>query len=306
MTATEKFCGECGWAKPEEPVEVKVSPAAAVRQALAESVPFPEEVTQTRILDIKNGVDLTKTPKATKEEVVHIPTKEEYDDYTAKMEAEAKLELEEYKASHKTHAALPAKSSMPSKGVIAGIVLGTLIISAGIGGFFLWQGQKSTTTTQPVVAVPVTPPQEVAKPVEPTVEPPKAEVAQEPVVKPEPPKAVETPKVEAKKAQKPIMATTKPIVKPKTEAVRDTMPAKAEPVRVETAAETKDVGHVVGEVQSWLRSNGYNVVASVKDNKLVLKGIDTGTVLPAEKAKIMAKVKSYGVPVRDLIVVDTN
>lgn len=298
MKAKSRFCGGCDYERPIE--EPKASVAAAVQQAMKEAEPFPEEVTKTRIIDVKNGVDKTAKPSE------QPSLGEDLTLDVTKLEDEAKCKLEEYIASSKTRAAVPGKSFMPSKGVIAGILIGTLVICAGVGGYFWYHGSSTTTQVQPVVSTPVTPPIETPKPAEIPVVEQKQEVAQEPVVKPEPAKTADKPKVEPKKAQTANVTPRKPIEKKNIEVVRDTMPLKSTTstisVKTAPAAEPQNVGHVVGEVQSWLRSNGFNVVAAVKDDKLVVKGSAT----TAEKTKIMTKVRGYGVPVRDLVVEDIN
>ena len=306
MKATARFCGNCDYEKPVEPIVVtepivveKDDLAAAVRKVVDEYKP-PE---------VQPAGDIQEVTELKKEIINIIPSKEEFNDFSKKMESGAKREIADYKkASSETRAGVPVNTPKTSHNVLIAVIAGIIVISAGIGGFFYFSGHQQATPPQPPVLaapVPVTTTTPEVKPAEP--ETPKAEVAQETPKQPELPKLEDKPKVEPKKAQKPNVATRKPTAEKKPEVIKETMPAKVEPVKtVEPAAEAKDVGHVAGEVQSWLSSNGFNVVAAAKDNKIVVKGSGAGSVKPAEHAKIMTKVKSYGVPVRDLIVVNTN
>ena len=268
MAESERFCGECGW---ERPVETATAPP----------ITYPDEVTKTVILDTNTGIN-----------------------HAAKETVRKEVETDSYAEKSTTPSpSVGTSASRTSKGALAALVGGILIITAGIGGYFYYRGSPSTAV-QPVTTAPATQQQETRKPAEPVAEQPKSEVVQDKPVHTETPAEVQKPASETKKAQKPNVDTRKAVVKQKTEVVKETLPSKSTtadaPVKTSTPADSQDIGNAVSQVQAWLRNNNMYVVASVKNDVIVLKG----AVKPEEKARLTARMKEMGVNYKDFVSVD--
>ncbi|MDA8084088.1 MAG: hypothetical protein M0024_10570 [Nitrospiraceae bacterium] len=239
----------------------------------------------------------------------HVAEASALSDSTANTGKEVKEDIEfpepeMPKKSTTTSPTVRGKANRTSRGALAGVVGVILIIAAGIGGYFYYHGSQPIAV-QPVVTTPVTTQQETPKPAEPVAEPQKSEdVHEQPAHTIEKTVVEQKPMPEPKKAQAANVTPKKAVVKQKTEVVKETLPAKITTVdtsvKTSTPAASQDVGHTVSQVQTWLRNNNMYVVASVKNDVIVLKG----AVKPEEKARLTARMKEMGVNYKDFVSVD--